>query len=59
MVTLGKDKVVVLDFVTDLQRIAEVVQLEKASAGPTERLPWASISSVFAMNPGAISCLNG
>ncbi len=35
----GKDKVVVLDFVTDLQRIAEVVQLEKASTGPTERLP--------------------
>ena len=35
----GKDKVVVLDFVTDLKRIAEVVALEKASAGPTERLP--------------------
>lgn len=35
----GKDKVIVLDFVTDLQRIAEVVELEKASAGPTERLP--------------------
>jgi superfamily II DNA or RNA helicase len=35
----GKDKVVVLDFVTDLRRIAEVVELEKASAGPTERLP--------------------
>ena len=34
-----KDKVIVLDFVTDLQRIAEVVELEKASAGPTERLP--------------------
>lgn len=35
----GKDKVVVLDFVTDLKRIAEVIRLEKASAGPTERLP--------------------
>lgn len=35
----GKDKVVVLDFVTDLKRIAEVIHLEKASAGPTERLP--------------------
>lgn len=35
----GKKKVVVLDFVTDLRRIAEVVELEKASAGPTERLP--------------------
>jgi superfamily II DNA or RNA helicase len=35
----GKDKVVVLDFVTDLKRIAEVVALEKASTGPTERLP--------------------
>jgi superfamily II DNA or RNA helicase len=35
----GKTKVVVLDFVTDLRRIAEVVQLEKASVGPTERLP--------------------
>lgn len=35
----GKDKVVVLDFVTDLQRIAEVVELEKAASGPLERLP--------------------
>jgi superfamily II DNA or RNA helicase len=35
----GKDRVVVLDFVTDLKRIAEVISLEKASAGPTERLP--------------------
>src|SRR5262245_51455778 len=35
----GKDKVIVLDFVTDLRRIAEVVELEKASAGPVERLP--------------------
>ncbi|MCZ0735675.1 DEAD/DEAH box helicase [Phreatobacter sp. AB_2022a] len=35
----NKDKVVVLDFVTDLQRVAEVIQLEKASSGPTERLP--------------------
>lgn len=38
-VSPGKDKVVVLDFVTDLKRIAEVIHLEKASAGPTERLP--------------------
>ncbi|RVJ43479.1 DNA helicase [Sinorhizobium medicae] len=35
----GKDKVIVLDFVTDLRRIAEVVELEKASSGPLERLP--------------------
>lgn len=35
----GKEKVVVLDFVTDLRRVAEVVELEKASSGPLERLP--------------------
>lgn len=35
----GKDKVIVLDFVTDLRRMAEVVDLEKAAAGPTESLP--------------------
>jgi superfamily II DNA or RNA helicase len=35
----GKDKVIVLDFVTDLRRIAEVVELEKAASGPLERLP--------------------
>jgi len=35
----GKDKVVVLDFVTGLRRIAEVVTLDKAShGGPVERL---------------------
>lgn len=34
-----KDKVVVLDFVTDLRRMAEVIELEKASSGPLERLP--------------------
>ena len=34
-----KDKVVVLDFVTDLRRMAEVIELQKASAGPLERLP--------------------
>jgi len=34
-----KDKVVVLDFVTDLRRIAEVVELDKAAReGPVERL---------------------
>src|SRR5262249_21374039 len=37
--SLGKDKVVVLDFVTDLRRIAEVVELEKAASGPMEKLP--------------------
>jgi superfamily II DNA or RNA helicase len=37
-----KDKVVVLDFVTDLRRMAEVLELEKASSGPTERLPLGS-----------------
>ena len=35
----NKEKVVVLDFVTDLRRIAEVVELDRAaSAGPVERL---------------------
>ena len=33
-----KDKVVVLDFVSDLRRIAEVIELEKASRGDVERL---------------------
>lgn len=35
----GKDKVIVMDFVTDLRRVAEVIELEKAAAGPIERLP--------------------
>jgi superfamily II DNA or RNA helicase len=35
----GKDKVIVMDFVTDLRRMAEVVELEKAASGPIERLP--------------------
>ena len=36
----GKEKVVVLDFVTDLRRIAEVIELEKAASdGEVERLP--------------------
>lgn len=36
----NKDKVVVMDFVTDLRRISEVVELEKAaSKGSVERLP--------------------
>ena len=36
----NKDKVVVLDFVTDLRRLAEVVELEKAAKGSeVERLP--------------------
>jgi superfamily II DNA or RNA helicase len=34
-----KDKVIVLDFVTDLRRMAEVLQLEKATSGPIECLP--------------------
>lgn len=34
-----KDRVVVLDFVTDLRRIAEVIELDKSSrSGPVERL---------------------
>ena len=33
-----KDKVVVLDFVSDLRRLAEVIELEKASRGDVERL---------------------
>ncbi len=35
----NKDKVIVLDFVTDLRRMAEVVELQKAASGPVERLP--------------------
>lgn len=35
----GKDKVIVMDFVTDLRRMAEVVELEKAASGPIEHLP--------------------
>lgn len=35
----NKDKVIVMDFVTDLRRMAEVIELEKASLGPVERLP--------------------
>lgn len=40
-VTKGKDKVVVLDFVTDLRRVAEVAELERSAGrnAPTERLP--------------------
>ncbi len=38
-VSPGKDKVVVLDFVTDLRRVAEVVELDKAVRGDSvERL---------------------
>jgi len=33
-----KDKVVVLDFVTDLRRIAEVIELDKAAGGGVEHL---------------------
>lgn len=33
-----KDKVVILDFVSDLRRVAEVVQLQKAVAGDVEQL---------------------
>lgn len=37
----GKDKVVVLDFVTDLRRVAEVAELERTARdnSPVERLP--------------------
>lgn len=33
-----KNKVVVLDFVTDLRRVAEVIELDKAARGDVERL---------------------
>lgn len=33
-----KDRVMVLDFVTDLRRIAEVIELDRASGGALERL---------------------
>jgi superfamily II DNA or RNA helicase len=40
-VTPDKDKVIVLDFVTDLRRVAEVVELDRTARqnAPTERLP--------------------
>ena len=40
-VSPGKDKVVVLDFVTDLRRVAEVAELERQAQhnAPTEKLP--------------------
>ena len=37
-VSRNKDKVVVLDFVSDLRRISEVMELERASGGNVERL---------------------
>jgi len=38
-VTTNKDKVIVLDFVTDIRRMAEVIELDKATrSGPLERL---------------------
>ena len=37
-VAASKDKVVVMDFVSDLRRIAEVVNLKNASGGEVERL---------------------
>ena len=37
-VTPTKAKVVVMDFVSDLRRIAEVIELERASGGDVERL---------------------
>jgi superfamily II DNA or RNA helicase len=37
-VSAKKNKVVVLDFVSDLRRIAEVIELERASRGSIERL---------------------
>lgn len=38
-ISKDKDKVVVLDFVTDLRRVAEVIDLDKAvQGGPVERL---------------------
>jgi superfamily II DNA or RNA helicase len=36
--TPKKDRVIVLDFVTDLRRIAEVLELDRASGGALERL---------------------
>ena len=38
-VSAGKESVIVLDFVTDIRRIAEVIELDKAARdGPVERL---------------------
>jgi len=34
----GKNKVVVLDFVSDLRRVAEVIELERAAKGDVETL---------------------
>ena len=56
----GKTKVVVLDFVTDLRRIAEVIELEKASTGPAERLPAGTSSRrIPVTSPPEVSCSNG
>ena len=35
----GKEKVIVMDFVSDLRRMAEVMTIEKAASGPVETLP--------------------
>ena len=35
----GKDKVIVMDFVSDIRRISEVIHLEKSAKGPIETLP--------------------
>lgn len=39
-VSANKNKVVVLDFVSDLRRIAEVIELERSVRGDVERLGW-------------------
>ena len=42
-VTPTKDKVVVMDFVSDLRRIAEAIELDKAARGDIERLRFPGI----------------
>ena len=51
-----KEKVVVMDFVSALRRIAEVIELEKASGGAVERLrPTAGEELRVTAKPGGLS----
>ena len=55
-----QNKVVVLDFVTDLRRIAEVVELDGAArGGDIESSVWDRASSSFTTRPPEALCANG
>ena len=56
----GKDRVIVLDFVTDLRRIAEVVELDRAvKGGEVERLGLVGHLSAFQTVPQDRSFVSG